>query len=266
MPSRAGLLGTSAGMMQEARRPLQCSPQPLGRWNMSRQLWLFLLAAAIISSGPKGGGGVVVRARALDTPAERIALPPPQRSGHMSLEEALARRRSVREFTSKPLSDRQISQLLWAAQGITHEEGLRTAPSAGALYPLEVYVASSAGFYHYDPRRHELQRRSSRDLRPELYEAALEQEAVREAPAVFVISAVYSRTAQKYGNARTPRYVHMEAGHAAQNLLLEAVALGLGAVPIGAFNDAQVQKVLGLPTEEQPLYLIPAGYARSPRP
>ncbi len=207
-----------------------------------------------------------MRAKALDPSAERIALPPPQRSGHMSLEETLARRRSVREFTSKPLSDHQISQLVWAAQGITHAEGLRTAPSAGALYPLELYVASSAGFYLYDPQHHELQRRSSRDVRSALYEAALKQEAVRQASAVFVISAVYSRTAQKYGNARAPRYVHMEAGHAAQNLLLEAVALGLEAVPVGAFDDAQVEKVLGLPTEEQPLYLIPAGYDRSPQP
>lgn len=204
------------------------------------------------------------RVKAVDTPAERIALPPPQRSGHMSVEEALARRRSVREFTDKPLSDREISQLVWAAQGITHAEGLRTAPSAGALYPLELYVANTKGLYRYDPRRHELQRRSSRDFRLALYQAALEQEVVREAPAVFVITAVYSRTARKYGDARTPRYVHMEAGHAAQNLLLEAVALGLVAVPVGAFDDAQVQKVLGLPAEEQSLYLIPAGHARSP--
>jgi nitroreductase family protein len=101
---------------------------------MSSDVWLFLFVAVIISTGPKGGGGVMERVKAVDTPAERIALPPPQRSGHMSVEEALARRRSVREFTDKPLSDREISQLVWAAQGITHAEGLRTAPSAvGAL-------------------------------------------------------------------------------------------------------------------------------------
>jgi SagB-type dehydrogenase family enzyme len=204
----------------------------------------------------------MLRAEVLEKSNERIALPSPARSGYMPLEEALARRRSVREFSNKPLADQNLSQLLWAAQGVTHAEGLRTAPSAGALYPLELYLVNAAGFYRYDAQRHELHRRSERDLRPALYRAALEQ-AVREAPAVFVITAIYERTARKYGDARSPRYVHMEAGHAAQNLLLQAVALGLGAVPIGAFNDAQVQKVLGLPTEEQPLYLIPTGRARS---
>ncbi len=225
---------------------------------------LLLLAVLIISTGPKWVGGGMVQSKALDTPADRVALPPPQQSGGVSVEEALARRRSVREFTSKPLSDREISQLVWAAQGITHGEGLRTAPSAGALYPLELYVADTTGLYRYDPQHHQLQRRSSRDLRSALYQAAHEQEAVREAPAVFIITAVYSRTARKYGTARAPRYVHMEAGHAAQNLLLQAVALGLGAVPVGAFDDAQVQKALGLSAEEQPLYLIPAGHARGP--
>jgi SagB-type dehydrogenase family enzyme len=180
----------------------------------------------------------------------------------MSLEEALARRRSVREFSNKALSDQELSQLLWAAQGITHPEGLRTAPSAGALYPLELYVANAAGLYRYDPQRHELQRRSERDLRPSLCRAAQEQESVREAPVVFVITAIYARTAQKYGQDRSPRYAHLEAGHAAQNLLLQAVALGLGAVPVGAFHDDLVQKVLALPVEEQPLYLIPTGHAR----
>ena len=193
---------------------------------------------------------------------ERIALPSPARSGHLSLEEVLARRRSVREFSDRPLSDQDLSQLLWAAQGVTHPEGLRTAPSAGALYPLELFLVSATGFYRYDAQRHELRRRSERDLRPALYRAAQEH-ALREAPAVFVITAIYERTVREYGVARSPRYVHMEAGHAAQNLLLQASALGLGAVPIGAFHDAQVQKVLGLPAEEQPLYLIPTGHARS---
>ncbi len=222
-----------------------------------------LLATVIVCAGPIERGGTMLRADVLEQRAERLALPSPARSGRMSLEEALARRRSVREFSNKPLSNQQLSQLLWAAQGITHPEGLRTAPSAGALYPLELYILSAAGFYRYDPQRHELQRRSERDLRPALYRAALEQESVRDAPAVFVITAVYARTARKYGSVRSPRYVHMEAGHAAQNLLLQAVALGLGAVPIGAFNDAGVQQLLGLAAEEQPLYLIPTGHPRS---
>ena len=194
--------------------------------------------------------------------AETVVLPAPTRVGHMSLEEALARRRSVREFSAKPLAKEQLGQLLWAAQGTSHGDGLRTAPSAGALSPLEIYLATSAGFFHYDPVRHELQRRSDCDLRPELHRAALVQEPVLKAPAVFIVTAVYERTIRKYGADRSPRYVHLEAGHAAQNLLLEAVALGLGSVPIGAFDDPLVQKVLSLPPEQQPIYLIPVGHPR----
>jgi SagB-type dehydrogenase family enzyme len=191
-----------------------------------------------------------------------IQLPTPARSGVVSLEEVLSQRRATREFIPGPLSERQLSQLLWAAQGITGSEGYRTAPSAGASYPLEIYVVLPAGFYHYDPARHRLDRISAEDLRPALCHAALEQQAVREAEAVFVITAVYERTAQKYGTARGSRYVHLEAGHAAQNLLLEAVALGLGAVSMGAFHDAEVQKALSLPRNHEPLYLIPVGKPR----
>jgi SagB-type dehydrogenase family enzyme len=199
--------------------------------------------------------------RDTESPAT-IQLPRPARSGVVSLEEALSQRRSVREFSPGQLTERQLSQLLWAAQGITSPGGYRTAPSAGALYPLEIYVVLPSGFYHYVPARHRLDRISAEDLRPALYHAALEQQAIREADAVFVMTAVYERTAQKYGTARSPRYVHLEAGHAAQNLLLEAVALGLGAAPMGAFHDAEVQKALSLPRTHEPLYLIPAGKPR----
>lgn len=188
-------------------------------------------------------------------------LPAPADSGRVSLEEALSRRRSVREFAQRALSDREVSQLLWAAQGITHAEGYRTAPSAGALYPLEVYVATASGLYHYEPRGHRLMQRSPADLRAVMQGAALSQEAVGEAPAVFVIAAVYARTAVKY-RERSERYVHLEAGHAAQNLLLQAVALRLGAVPIGAFDDARIQRALALPADHEPLYLIPVGEPR----
>jgi SagB-type dehydrogenase family enzyme len=180
----------------------------------------------------------------------------------MSLEEAIARRRSVREYTTQALTEREISQLLWAAQGITHGAGYRAAPSAGALYPLELYVATPDGFYHYHPREHQLERLSDRDLRPAICRAGLEQEQLREAPAVFVIAAVYERTSQKYGQARTPRYVHMEAGHAAENLFLQAVALGLGGVAVGAFHDEEVQRVLSLPIDHRPIYLLPVGHPR----
>jgi SagB-type dehydrogenase family enzyme len=194
--------------------------------------------------------------------AHILQLPAPERNGRMSLEEALAVRRSVREFTRQPLTDRELSQLLWAAQGITSPDGLRTAPSAGALYPLEVWVATASGFYHYEPHKHRLTQHLERDLRPDIYRSALMQEAILQAPVVFVIAAVYERTAQKYGEQRTPRYVHMEVGHSAQNLLLEAVALGLGGLPIGAFNDREVERVLSLPADQKPLYLIPVGHPR----
>jgi SagB-type dehydrogenase family enzyme len=197
----------------------------------------------------------------LDPPGT-IQLPAPARSGVVSLEEALAQRRSVREFLRGELTPRQLSQLLWAAQGITSQEGHRTAPSAGALYPLEMYVVVPAGLYHYTPLRHQLNLVSAGDFRRPLFRAALEQKAIIEASAVFVIAAVYERTAQKYGPARGERYVHLEAGHAAQNLLLEAVALGLGAVPMGAFQDAEVKKLLELPRNYEPLYLIPVGTPR----
>jgi SagB-type dehydrogenase family enzyme len=189
-------------------------------------------------------------------------LPPPSLDGETSLEESLARRRSVRDFDDTPLTAAELGQLLWAAQGLTNERGLRTAPSAGALYPLELYLVTAEGVFHYEPHGHQLSAVRSDDRRAALYEAALSQEAVLRAPAVFVVTAVYARTEQKYGAERSPRYVHLEAGHAAQNLLLEAVALGLGAVPIGAFHDEQVQEALGLPPDHEPLYLIPAGHPR----
>lgn len=189
-------------------------------------------------------------------------LPAPRLTGQVSLEEALARRRSVRSFEETGLTDTEIAQLSWAAQGSTTAEGRRTAPSAGALYPLELYVALPAGVYRYDPDHHHLEMRSERDLREELQRVGLGQDAIGEAPAVFVITGVHARTSAKYGERRTPRYVQLEAGHAAQNLLLQAVALGLGAVPMGAFYDDQVREVLSLPVAEAPLYLIPVGHPR----
>ncbi len=193
------------------------------------------------------------------TAAETMDLPAPRTTSDVSLEEALASRRSVREFTDELLTLEEISQLLWAAQGITADWGGRTAPSAGALYPLEVYVATPDGLYHYVPQGHRAEVVSRRDLREALAGAALGQAAVSDAPAVFVVAAVYARTAGKYGD-RAERYVKLEAGHVGQNILLQAVALGLGAVPMGAFLDDQVRRVLNLPAEQEPLYLIPVGH------
>jgi len=194
-----------------------------------------------------------------EKPVQRIALPKPSLTGRISVEELMAKRRSVREYSTKTLGDQELGQLLWAAQGITDPEGRRTAPSAGAKYPLELYVATPKGFFHYIPKGHLLERVSVTDLRPALATAALGQQSIATAPAVFVFTAEYARTAQKYGD-RTPRYVAIEVGHAAQNLLLQAGALGLVGVPVGAFRDDEVSKALSLSAQFAPLYLVALGY------
>lgn len=195
---------------------------------------------------------------------ELIDLPDPRFESEVSLEEAILRRRSTREFSNKPVTIEEVSQLLWAAQGITSERGYRAAPSAGALYPLEVYVVVgyvddlSLGVYWYRPSEHALVKVTGGDVVRGLTEAALMQQSVREAAVNLVITAVYSGTTQKYGD-RGVRYVHLEAGHTAQNICLQATALDLGAVTVGSFSDDGVRWTLKLPEEEQPLYIIPVG-------
>lgn len=218
------------------------------------------------------GGTPRATAPAAALPAERepmeiIALPSPRTSGPLSLEGALVARRSVREFAPDPLALEEIGQLLWAAQGTTDPEGLgRTSPSAGGLYPLEVYAATADGLFRYVPGyvpgRHAVERLRSDDLRPALRRAALDQAAVGEAPVVVVITVVPERTADRYGEERAVRFVDLEAGHAAQNVLLQAVALELAAVPIGAFDDAGIASVLGLDAGEEVRYLVPVGRPR----
>ncbi len=193
---------------------------------------------------------------------EEIMLPQPEIKSNISLEEALESRRSVRNFSSKELSLDQISQILWAAQGITQEStGYRTSPSAGALYPLEIFLLKSDGVFHYIPDGHKIIKLSSDDLRPNLIQGVLFQGFVAEAPVNIIITAVYERTTAKYGN-RGIRYVHLEAGHSCQNILLQAAALGLGAVPVGAFDDSYIQDLLDLPQDHIPLYIIPIGYPK----
>lgn len=196
---------------------------------------------------------------------KEIKLPEPSLKGKKSLEEVLFRRRSVRNFKSEILSIEEISQLLWSTQGITEKNwGLRTAPSAGALYPLEIYAVVGnvkdldAGVYKYNTEKHSLIKTLDGDRRRELYNSALQQESILQAPVSFIIAALFQRTAIKYGQ-RAERYVWIEVGHAAQNLLLQATALDLGAVPIGAFYDNKVKDALILPDEEKPLYIIPVG-------
>jgi len=194
-------------------------------------------------------------------------LPEPVYDGNLSIEAALYHRRSIRQYSVEPLSLHQISQLLWSAQGITDPKGLRTAPSAGALYPLEFYIVNGniqgldQGIYRYEPDGHRLVRISDGDKRAGLAAAALQQGCVKEAAVDIVITAVYNRTTQKYGE-RGIRYIHIEAGHAAQNICLQAVALELGTVTIGAFHDSQVSDLLELSQGEHPLYIMPVGRLR----
>ncbi len=193
---------------------------------------------------------------------EEIILPEPKTKGEMSLEESLSRRRSIRSFAPKELSLEEISQLLWAIQGITEKKGgFRAAPSAGALYPLEIYLIKSEGIFHYIVEDHSLQRVSSTDVRGEIVRAAWGQSFIQEAPLSVVICAVRSRVTNRYGG-RGNRYVDIEVGHAAENLHLQAVALGLGSVPIGAFTDTEVKKILGLPRDTEPIYIVPVGYVK----
>jgi len=195
---------------------------------------------------------------------EKIKLPEPKYDSNTSVEKALRERRSIRVYKDEALALAEVSQILWAAQGITNPGGLRTAPSAGALYPLEVYVVIgnvegvTKGVYKYKPHEHELVKVRNGDVRDELSVAALGQPWVREGSIVIVFSAVYERTTQKYGD-RGIRYVHMEVGHAAQNVYLQAVSLNLGTVVVGAFRDDKVRKILNMPDEEHPLYIMPIG-------
>lgn len=221
-----------------------------------RLLALSVVASLSLLAGPGFGQSPQTQS---DLVSVEVHLPAPRLSGPISLEEALASRRSVREFEDRDLTPQEISQLLWAAQGITDPEtGHRTAPSAGALYPLEVYLVKQDGVFHYMPRDHRLVQKSREDLRAALSAAALGQEAVGDASVDIVITAVVGRTRVRYG-ARAERYVEIEAGHVGQNIHLQAVALGLGSVPIGAFEDDAVARLLRLPSREQPLYIVPVG-------
>jgi SagB-type dehydrogenase family enzyme len=192
-----------------------------------------------------------------------MKLPTPKLDSQFSLEKAIYLRRSIRGYSEAPLSLGQLSQLLWAAQGITGPDGLRASPSAGATYPMELYVAAGRvsglepGIYHYANQAHELTLTTEGDKRSELARAALGQSIVGDAPASIIIAAVSARTSRRYGS-RTARYVAMEAGHAAQNIYLQATALGLATVVVGAFTDDEVNRVAGL-GEAEPLYIMPVG-------
>ncbi len=188
-----------------------------------------------------------------------FALPPAVLKGSMSLEETIARRRSVRRFADAPLSAEQIGRLCWAGQGITDtQRGLRASPSAGATYPLDLYVVTATGVDHYQPEQHALRRHLTGDLRSAIRGTALNQAVVGEAPICLVIAATPERAARRYGQ-RAMRYCLLEAGHVAQNVLLQATTLGLAGVPVGAFEEAKTAEVLKLPPGTEVLYLLPIG-------
>lgn len=220
---------------------------------MRKKLAVFLVLLILFA----GEGGAIM------AKTNQIQLPETKTKSGVSLEEAILKRRSQRIFLQKDLSLEQISQLLWAAQGISGGRlgfSFRTAPSAGALYPMEIYVLTKDGLFHYLPQGHKLEIFSQKDLRKALSSAALGQSPIVKAPVDIVICAVYERVTQKYGE-RGIRYTHIEAGHVAQNIHLQAVTLGLGSVPIGAFSDEQVKEILSLPNDYEPLYIIPVGYS-----
>ncbi len=203
-----------------------------------------------------------------------INLPQPEKEGVVSIEESLNNRRSRRQFQDKAISMEDLSQVLWAAYGVTFpianvpalRGGLRTAPSAGGLYPLEIYVVVGKveglepGLYKYLPKGHQITKIIDTDIRKELRSAAVGQKIIEEAPISLVYTAVFSRTTDKYKERGRERYVWIDLGHSAENVYLQVEALGLGTCAIGAFIDDNVAKLLKLPKEEEPLYIMPIGH------
>jgi len=190
----------------------------------------------------------------------------PRKDGAVALESCIWRRRSVRSFKDQALALSDLGQLLWAAQGLTGEEGKRAAPSAGELYPLGLQVAVkkvnglAPGVYRYRAKRHELLLGRAGERHEQIVLAASDQDWIATAPAIICIAAQFERTTERYGR-RGRRYVEMEAGHAAQSLMLQAVALGLATTIVGAFSDEDVKRIFDLDADETPLCMIPVGAA-----
>jgi SagB-type dehydrogenase family enzyme len=201
-------------------------------------------------------GGAVAAPR---PPGSIVELPAPGSTGTVTLAQALRARRSVRAFTRQTLDIVQVGGLMWATQGVTHDGDRRTAPSAGALYPLELYAVDVEHVLHYLPAGHRAERWASSTARRGLIESVTSHDAIRSAPVAFVITAVVSRSEGRYRD-EAATYVAVEAGHAAQNLLLQAIGLGLGAVPMGAMDHDGVAAALSLPPGESALYVIAVGH------
>lgn len=228
------------------------------RYNNIRLYYLFIIVILILF--PIGR----CEAMSINNSSGIIKLPAPYYDGNTSVEMALLKRRSIRSYSNEPLSLAEISQLLWAAQGITDSRGYRTAPSAGALYPLEIYIVAgrvkdlSQGIYKYRPHENTLVKIVDGDKRAEVCRASLNQSPISDAAAVIVFCAIYERTTVKYGE-RGIRYVFIEVGHAAQNIYLQAVSLKLGTLVIGAFNDNELKRIMKFDLYEYPLCIMPVG-------
>ena len=265
-PTGAAGTGLEGGALNEPERP--------GSVNMTEAAQTGGVAPAEADQAGVAGlvgsdqdSGALIR---VENSPLTYALPLPVTEGDVSVEEALASRRSRRSYQDRALSAEQLSQILWAAYGITEPgRGYRTSPSAGALYPLEIYVVVGnvagieAGLYKYDAEGHKITRTIDGDIRDGLSAAALNQAMIRSAPVTVVYTAVFSRITGRYGERGRERFVYMEIGHSAQNVYLQAEALGLGTCAVGAFTDGRVSEVLSLAADEEPLYMMPVGYATS---
>jgi SagB-type dehydrogenase family enzyme len=250
-----GLLQVSRVAHAKIGAPQQREAHDMQRMRATTGRAMLILALAItgIPCGSQPASG---------PPAEVIELPKPTLDGTVSLEAAIVGRRSADDFAATELTLAEIGQLAWAAQGITDSEnGYRAAPSAGATYPLELYFVTPKGLMHYIPDGHRMERLAEGDVRPRLREAGLRQRQIAEAPLTIIMTAVYERTEARFGE-RARRYAHIEAGHVAQNVQLQAVALGLVSTPLGATDDGRARSALGLGDDEEIVYVICVGHAR----
>jgi SagB-type dehydrogenase family enzyme len=239
-----------------------------------RSISIFLLVASVLFPVSAAGGKYDLEHKVIAT----VELPKPALYSDCSVEKALSERRSVRKYTDEPVTLEEVSQLLWSAYGITYTReglpdfirgGFKTAPSAGARYPLEIYLVAGnvkgllPGIYWYLPEGHIIHRLADGDVRAGLQAACLSQQFAGEAPVSIVWSAVYERCTEKYGDRGRDRYVCMDLGHSAQNVYLQCVSLGLGTCAIGAFTDDALKDLIGMTEQEVPLYVMPVG--RLPR-
>jgi len=213
---------------------------------------------------------VLARSRNAFDKEVTMHLPAPVFDGNIAVEKTIKHRRTVRSYSSEPITLAHFSQILWAAQGITEDEGFkRAAPSGGALYPIDVYAAVGQGgvqglkegVYRYDPPHHSLEERADTDSREGVAKAALKQMWTASAPVVLVLTAEYSRITSKYGE-RGKRYAMIEVGHIGQNIFLQCDALGLAAGIVGAFDDNKVARAINAKKNHEPLIIMPVGRQR----